>query len=812
MNSGEDVTREPGSDPRWVLPLVLLAVLYLVWPIASGQQAFTYRDTGTLVYPQRQFVAQSLEEGRLPIWNDRFGLGYPAYVEPTAGVWYPLNLLMLAGPLPYTFGLRIWIHYFLAAAFLFLLCRELGATALGCGTAAAAFSLGGFMVACSSTPGNLSGLAWLPLVCLCFLRAIRTGRPLWLFLAALTVAVLGLESDPVWVMAACLIPPLLAASIPRPANGRRLLAAFIGLGVLAAVLGSIQFLPFARFMLQNPRDAALTSHLDFRLKPARLTSLALPLLRDSTSDPFFLDNFPGGFMPYIASFYVGLPLLLLAAAGLRVARRKEAWLLGGALLLSVAASFGEHTPLLGLLSPLPPFRWIRYSEKAMGLAAFLLPLLAARGFDGWARGQEGARSLVDQGSRWLLACLAALSAFLGLAGLAAMASGNAGANTMPAFELEVRPLLWGALMLTGVRASVHLQRHASKVAAPFLFGMLLLDLTATNQALLFPGPPELYTRCEVARGLPPAQSPPRVYCWFPPQLRLGPISGQISVAQATENRWRAGKNLAPAACGMAPFYMESSIPTRSVITLWRTLQLEPRLMGPILRAIGCQYLFSPVAYPATAEFSPLPGVNSPPFPYQVRNHLPMAFLAGPVTPSDDPLNDWIQHLRIGDGNARKVYLPAASGLAGQLSTVEGSVEIAARAPDSMTLKVRTDAPSLLVILIGHDEGWKARVDGIERDLVKANGTFLSLTVGPRDGQVELFYSPADLRLGAALSLSALLLGLPFCTWLLRLGGRGRPPITTGSRSRRTASDTSPEESARRMPGESAPENRESGSG
>ena len=68
----------------------------------------------------------------------------------------------------------------------------------------------------------------------------------------------------------------------------------------------------------------------------------------------------------------------------------------------------------------------------------------------------------------------------------------------------------------------------------------------------------------------------------------------------------------------------------------------------------------------------------------------------------------------------------------------------------------------LVLADSHAPGWEARVDGQEREVLKANHVFRAVPVTAADGLVSFRYRPDSLALGAGLSAAAVLL------WLLAL--------------------------------------------
>ena len=51
-------------------------------------------DIPKIDYPLAVFFHEALRPGRLPLWNDRLGLGFPLYAEGQIGAFYPPNWLL----------------------------------------------------------------------------------------------------------------------------------------------------------------------------------------------------------------------------------------------------------------------------------------------------------------------------------------------------------------------------------------------------------------------------------------------------------------------------------------------------------------------------------------------------------------------------------------------------------------------------------------------------------------------------------------------------------------------------------------------
>ena len=89
-------------------PVVILAVmaglLGWLWPIGIGGKMPVGGDVTRFFIGLMGVLSRSLEQGRLPIWNDLWGYGFPGIGESQMGVYYPPHLL-LYGVLPNRVGL-----------------------------------------------------------------------------------------------------------------------------------------------------------------------------------------------------------------------------------------------------------------------------------------------------------------------------------------------------------------------------------------------------------------------------------------------------------------------------------------------------------------------------------------------------------------------------------------------------------------------------------------------------------------------------------------------------------------------------------
>ena len=151
---------------RGTLPplFLVLSVLAATWKLAFADRIIARGDLLLYFYPLRDYAAQAVREGRLPLWNPYTFMGAPFLANSQAGFFYPLNVLMAWLPTEQAVSLSIVLHLAIAALGMYALARaglQLGT--LAATAAAIAFGLGGYLGAQVEHLNQLQVLAWLPL-------------------------------------------------------------------------------------------------------------------------------------------------------------------------------------------------------------------------------------------------------------------------------------------------------------------------------------------------------------------------------------------------------------------------------------------------------------------------------------------------------------------------------------------------------------------------------------------------------------------------------------------------------------------------
>lgn len=87
---------------------------------------------------------------------------------------------------------------------------------------------------------------------------------------------------------------------------------------------------------------------------------------------------------------------------------------------------------------------------------------------------------------------------------------------------------------------------------------------------------------------------------------------------------------------------------------------------------------------------------------------------------------------------------------------DAQIHVAERASTRTRVEVRSSTPGWLVAAMTHYPGWVARVNGVERPLLRANHAFQAVELPAGSNAVELAYEPASFRRGAWISVASLL--------------------------------------------------------
>jgi hypothetical protein len=806
---GKEPSLEPLHIPSWVAPvLYALVTLVLFRKFVFSSDMLFGSDTLGLGYMARAFYADMLAQGSFPRWNPLL-LGGTPFLESLAGgdALYPTTLLFFLTETYRALGWKLVLHVFLAGLFMFGWIRSLGLSRAAALLAGLAFLLAPYMVTLvypghdgkifvtALTPllfwiaeWSLTRRGLLPFSVLGLVVALilyTTHFQMAYFLFGAVGAYYIFRTVSAWRAAG---EPS-AAPEARGAALRRL-ALFLLAAVIGAAAAGIQLVPAYDYIGDFSRRAATTAEAgeariayasSWGMHPEEAVSLVVPeFVGSNTGGTEWTDGTYWGRNTFKHNHeYAGLVVLLLAGLSFFGApRRGVRWffvVVGGTALLY---SLGTWTPVWRIFYEVfPGISLFRAPAMAMFLFGFSAATLMAFGVD---RGIEIARDPQARDrwkgmSRYLWGAPVVLLFFTILAATGLLLSiwtgvvhGEMVEQQAAALEslrpFIVRGFLVATILALATAAVLWALRSAwlAPAGVVLLLGLLVIvDQFRVSdpfvQVLDYPrwAMPDQNTRFLMERMR--AEEPFRVF-----------------------SAVLAGQDVTPAMHGIelaGGHHPNDLLRYRELIGGVGGVFPENLLFNPNVQAVlNVRFLLWP-----DHQYGPLDGIRpvsrlefSDGSPYQSVYPIPTLprarLVAEAVVLPDEEALPFI--LSEAFDPIDQVVLPEAPPIELPGGVAMGEVEWLERAPDHSRLRVRSEGPALLVVADNWFPAWRARLNGEEVPVLRANYTVRAVAVPAGTHEIEFFYRSPLLR--GSLVLTLLALGLLVGTTGVSLVREHRP--------------------------------------
>lgn len=828
----------------------------LPWSRAPGAAAFAgepvnrvFSDKINLLYPDHVFLHESLNEGRIPLWNPWILGGVSQAANPLAGVFYPPNWLLAALPVVHGPVAAAALHVLLGGLFFLLFLRR-----AGLGTAAALFgalawSWSGWTAAHLQNTPLVAVLSWAPLGFASIEARARGGGRGWLAALALAMALMWLAGFPqlaVYGSAALAIHAAVAVLARARRDGARPALREAGLLLAAAAAGLLLAAPqlgatAGGLPLTGHQGATAEALVDERF---RLPAFAGAVLPTVIGDPEDLGDWRAAWGARVVlgegeemlapksmnwserTIFPGILVLVLACGAFPALRSRTGIAL--ALVAAAGVALAAAPPVIEALARIPAFGF-GMPGRAVCLLALALPALAAYALDRSLRTESA-------GGRRLLR-----NAALGGVGLLALVTGLAFAAETTWVELLVRGLRAAGLEERfGVRDPRPLAEYVEAfrpLARALRLDLLRLTLVTGAAAAAWWGlrrKPGLRVAAlitilaiDLAAFLVPANRPVTSEALFADtpglaflRAHLGDarflrVSRDDEAARADVDRLLVPNLGSLFGLRDAQGYREQ-VP-RAYPALWAGTATEVRSFGiagiaaaradaPLLDLLRVKYLVASEPIEALAPRIAFPAGGAGPadlWIYENPGALPRAWVARDWRRSDA---DGIRTaLRDGGVDPLATVLfdaggpgPAAAPPAGNPEVpADASVEVLAESDERLVFRVRTSSPGLLVIPDAWDPGWTAEVtrggSTSATPVLPAFTCLRTVEIAAGDQTVTLTYRPPGVVIGTWCAAGGALLILLLPALPFR---RTREPA---ARSRAPAQPAAPEADGRTRP-------------
>ncbi len=739
----------------WTIDLLLVAlfVAVILHPLAFGGRTLNadadWRDLNSLTQPSLVYSGKALARGDVPLWNPNWFAGYPHLAMPSAGVFYPTTILFGLFSFETAVKIVVLLHCYLAGAFSYLLGRStfgLRLPALYFAFIAIAGDLV-FPALRGSHIWSLQTLAWFPLALFFIDRICRNGR----FGSALgltfTVTLMIFGGDPqgfafgLYFFAAYAAAFLSIALFQRRLALRDALPRVI-LGLLAIGLGlglaAIQLIPSRELFAESVRAQGVSfEHISFFFQEPKIRVV----------ESWIKDD--GNWKAAAAA----RTMMGLAVAGLIFSRNAGAWSAFFAASLCMLYALMPRWYFDSVIQHLPVYSGVRGSVRMAGMAWWAVAYLGAFGVAAWT--SSASQDRMHRGRIALitfvpLVTLSVLPALMGRplpsAQMAACVAGAAGVVLVIAFAGDRRIWLLGCSVLIG-----------ASVAESFW---------KANTAGVWGDTEHYRVNPDFARFSASRMDMDRVALVFHPlALRHGSAVGLLTSDRILQGYHglilsRHARVLDQVGgISLAPRGADGRLQdTQNYPDEW----MSPKML-PLIDLFNVRYIvcverrpgFSKLSLAQAQRFRAI--VEGKFSVYENTAALP------PVYPIHEVIacandDEAIAMLRDGRIDYRKqITVTGAFDAAGLRATPAAEpVTIREYQPERIAVDAELSAPGVLVFSEMYYPGWKAYVDGSEREVLCVDTAFRGVRVEGGKHTIEMRYAPASLRIGATVSGASLL--------------------------------------------------------
>jgi len=780
-----------------VVALLAGLVLVFFWRHILGQVSLPF-DMVDFHFPFLFFQAEAFKNGFLPLWDPYVYGGNPNIANPQAAIFYPPNLLLclfgaLRGGLTfYMVEWQLFVHFFLAGLFTYLLGRNISLGPFGSLIAAIVYMFGGFFVSQAQHLGVLNAATWIPLIFLLFLKAFQSQSFGWAALASIPVAMnimagysptsallfVILFLSFLYLQWQCLLE---GANLGRMLKFTALFATILFLGsALAAVqlLPTLELIPISTGVYRSP-----TAWGAWFWRQSLVTFL-IPDFFGSTS-------WPGGYWGKgditLEHHYVGIFPSLLALIGVLFTRRKGSMLYAFLAVFSFLWWLGQYSFVARAIYLLSP-AFLRRSIELLSVKAFFdfaIAVLAGLGTSLLTAPSERQRRRVLMLSGLLLTLALNLTLILTLfqdqiAVYLYNAFGGQGENEAAIINIGVG-LDIAVLLFTASAAFLFMSAkgfYRREVIVVLALCLVIGDLFAFGANKKFntsEKPPEFFIGSDYVYG---HEIPIITFLQEDPDY-LANGYYRIYVDQTILRAlWDNGPRILRLSSigGFEPLVLNEYIEFRKLFSTCQygcRLLLTSDLNSPMLDLLGVKYI---VTLKGLEEIDP--SVRGVKFEqvfhnwyriFENKTFLPRAFLvhrAKVVQDGEqvlrelgsDRFNPGEYIVVDGETGSRLLeygVVPSLFSEEAKGSIAGEEVHIVEYQPNKIRLEASLEADGFLFMSEVFYPGWKAFVDGHETKIYKANYVFRAVYLTPGTHEVEFRYDPLSFKIGLLISSASL---------------------------------------------------------
>ena len=785
-----DVKFRLNEDGAPIGLLLGLAALYFL-PVLTAGNGKVLSAEGTDIWNQyfywRHFGFKALAGGELPLWNQFIFSGTPYVAGIQSALFYPLNLIHLVFETAFAINLSIALHCFLASLFTYCLARYLGLAPSPSFLSALTYAYGApfFFHIYAGHLSNLSTMAWLPLLFLSIEAFRRTDKIKFALLGGFVLSLEVFAGHPQYffysLIAVSLYFILSLLIVKEFTRLPKLMGGYVLFIAAGLTLAAVQLAPALELTANSMRESLTYEWVSvFSFPPENLITLLVPdFFGDFVSNPYWGKNYL-----WEMSVYLGVIPAVSAIAAVLFVRAHSVKVFSVIALVALLLAFGKHTPLLKILyHAAPGFNLFRGLSKFVFIFAFATSILAGYGFAWLAMQMESRNARI----RSVVCVAVGGAAALLLVGLALQSLGQAiwhamiGGLQFSQERYSPLPPLTGkvvsnamasafgsavktSLMLFGFAGCLFLNRCKAfswKFARVPIIALAVIDLWHFGFRYLPTfDPSRLSMDSDLRLFFYSDEEPFRIATPIFSLSNVGMLDGIENVGGYDAIVVKQYNEFVNFAQGIPVEEPNFVMVIRQWAPLLRLLNVRYYVLDPTTRldTSGLQRVFENARYNV----------------YRDTHALPRSFIVHDVRTMKTREAIFQALSNPAFNPATTAFLDEALNDAPKDSKVQSPVpRIVARSLNTVVMDAQLSASGLLVLADAYYPGWKAYVDGRESNIYRVNHVMRGVLIPPGRHRVEFRYEPFSLKLGAAISLAAVLALAGWLFWSRVNAGRQR---------------------------------------
>lgn len=234
----------------------------------------------------RQYVADSLLSGSVPLWTLQIFSGHPFFANSETATCYPFNIIFLFLPISKAINWSFLLHFFILSFSVFLwIDNKIKDKFVSVYTAVTAvFGAGFYLHAVAGHLSNIITMAWFPLLLFLYDKSFKSKNYKFIIPVSAVIALQIFAGHFQYVYYTAVVSFIYVLFFCF--NKNTIITLFSS--YLAAVcLSAVQLLPSIEFYLQGARISGILQHVSIKSNLSHLLTLLFPAYTELTSFYFW---------------------------------------------------------------------------------------------------------------------------------------------------------------------------------------------------------------------------------------------------------------------------------------------------------------------------------------------------------------------------------------------------------------------------------------------------------------------------------------------------------------------------------------------